>query len=179
MKNIPYRLNLDRYSNAASVLELSLLARQADDRPHGAFGSIKPGSAPTAVIPADAKVVGSFQRRNGVDVLAEASDYLMFIESFTSETFVTIAAVSHERASEVLGLLGQSENTDESDAQVDVALWRWKATGGGKRSSQSVPAQRWSEIEHNYPTAVRSHLSALSSRREVGPGEGRLVLLPR
>lgn len=69
MMNGPFRLNLDRYSNAANVLELRLLARQSDDRPHGAFGTIKPGLAPTAVIPEEATVVASFQRHNGADLL--------------------------------------------------------------------------------------------------------------
>jgi hypothetical protein len=176
MKNRPFRLNLDRYSNAANVLELSLLARQADDRPHGAFGTIKPGLAPTAVMPDEAKVVSSFQRHNGADVLAEGPDYLIFVESWANETFVTIAAASHERASEVLGTVTQGHATDESSAEVAVALWRSKPSGGGKRSSQSLPAQRWSEIERNYPNPVRRQLKALVSRREVGPGEGRLIL---
>jgi hypothetical protein len=176
MKNGSFRLNLDRYSNAANVLELSLLARQADDRPHGAFGTIKPGLAPTAVIPDEAKVVASFQRHNGADVLAEGSDYLVFVESWANETFVTIAAGSHERASEVLDALTQAHTTDESNANVEVALWRSKASGGGKRSRQSVPTQRWSEIEQNYPSPVRSQLTELVNRREVGPAEGRLIL---
>lgn len=101
---------------------------------------------------------------------------MIFVESWANETFVSIAAASHERASEVLATVTQRHTTDKSSAEVEVALWRSKPSGGGKRSSQSLPAQRWSEIERNYPNPVRRRLKSLFSRREVEPGEGRLIL---
>jgi hypothetical protein len=88
----------DRYSNAATVKELSFLARQVSDRTHGARGFVKPGVPPLAIVPPGANVVAPFDRQNGADLLAEASDYVMFVESWASETVVTVAAASHERA---------------------------------------------------------------------------------
>ena len=176
MKNRSFHLNLDRYSSAANTLELSLLARQVDDRPHAAVGTIKSGLAPMDVVPGDASVLGSFQRFGGADVYAEASDYLVLVQSWTDETFVTVAAATHERASEVLTFITEASGPGESEHAEEVAFWRFKANGGGKRSGRTVPTRPWSEIERNYPRTVRSQLGALMNRREVGPGEGRLIL---
>lgn len=176
MKDAPFSFNLDRYSSAATVLELSLLARQADDRPHVALGTIKPGVAPMAIVPEDAEVVGTFKRHNGADVLAEAKDYLVYAESWASETLVTVAANSHEKASAILSALLAVHDLDAQSNEHEVGFWRSKPSGGGQRSKQAVPTRAWSAIERNYPSFVRSQLAELVSRSGVSAGEGRLIL---
>ena len=173
MSNGRFHLALDKSCHAADILELRFLDLLAAGRPHGAFGVLKPAMPPTAVVPADATVLGTFQRHNGADLLAEGPDYVLFVESWASETLVTVGAASHERAAEVVADLTRVPH--EADIEADIALWRAKPGGGGKRSGQSIPTESWDGIAENYPTAVRGQIAELMARQGVAAGEGRLI----
>ena len=176
MTDTVFHLNLDRYSNSATVIELRFLACLTSDRTHSASARLKPGVPPMALIPRNAKVLASFDRSSGADVLAEAPDFVVLAESWATESIVTVAATSNERAREVLLDLTIALENGDAQEEDEVAMWLAKASGGGKRSTHLIPGQRWSEVERNYPSAVRSQLATLVNRKGVLPGEGRLIL---
>ena len=129
-----------------------------------------------ALVPRNAKVLASFDRSSGADVLAESADFVVLAESWATESIVTVAATSHERAREVLLDLTEDMQEALGGDEDEVTTWHATAMGGGKRSTHRIPAQPWPEIERNYPSIVRSQLNELVSRRGVSPGEGRLIL---
>ena len=170
------RLNVDQTTSPAQVIELTFLARLADDRRHGARCYVQPGVAPMSIVPAGASVIASYRRSSGADVLAEGPDYVVFVEAWTDHTLVTVAAVAADLANELVQRIMDEAGRQASRRQNEIAVWQLAPNGGGRRSETDIVSQPWSKIERNYPARLRSQLGVLMARDGISPGEGRLIL---
>jgi hypothetical protein len=176
MKTDAFHLNLDRLTRPQDVLDLTFLARQVSDRPHVATTNLRPSAVPMEILPADCRLIASFQISGSAQVLAESSDCTIHFESYGGFTHINVAATSHQRALEVVRSMEEAARQARREPSTEVVVWHHKTNGGGDRSTRPTAALRWPEIGCNYPRKVRAQLGTLVSRSAPEAGEGRLIL---
>ncbi|WP_198586941.1 DUF5925 domain-containing protein [Glycomyces xiaoerkulensis] len=169
---------LDGSDDPSNVLNLmSLDAYLAGREPHAVVRALESVADDLDLIPRGGELVRSIS----------GSTYLQLVrgEGWTLRTQrwrdgsgqALVTAGTRERAEEVAAFAVEQAGAPEEarDDKVDMGFW-YRSARGPFRSSRSIAAPQWSDIERNYSSSAVSALGKLMATR---PSDvtGRLVLL--
>ena len=171
-----FRLNLDRMSAAHHVGELRFFARVAGNHPHVVSAEIRPAAVPMDILPAECELIASCQVSGFAQVVAEASDITVQVDSYGDFSYVRVAARSYASAFAVMEAIKRDAVKADATPSTYITFWNHKEVRGGESSTRASTVRRWSEIRKNYPRSVRSRLEHLTGCKEPTEGAGRLIL---
>ena len=127
-----FRLNLDRMSAAHHVGELRFFARVAGNHPHVVSAEIRPAAVPMDILPAECELIASCQVSGFAQVVAEASDITVQVDSYGDFSYVRVAARSYASAFAVMEAIKRDAVKADATPSTYITFWHHKEVRGGE-----------------------------------------------
>ncbi|GAB3655846.1 DUF5925 domain-containing protein [Glycomyces tarimensis] len=169
---------LDGSDDPSNVLNLmSLDAYVSGTQPHAVVRALESVGDDMDLIPEGGELIRSISGTAYLQ-LVRGEDWTLRTQRWRDGSGqAVVTAETRERAEEIASFVADQAGSPEElgDDKVDMGFW-YRSARGPFRSTRSIAAPRWPEIEQNYSSGAVSALGKLMSTQPSDVA-GRLVLL--